>query len=191
MWDPQRLEWWWGARFSGRGGSHEGAQEEQPGDQPDPRGAWNPEAGERGPRNRMSSPIAPAPGGQRRPGLSSGSASADTEDQEEPGRAPRPDQRGGMHGSEERGSVLAGGLQSAECDGGGTQRVGGLPVPCFHLVGEAESVEDRAWPCGEGLLPGLVLGVPAATPAHRVPGRKRELPLRAAVQPAGDLAQVE
>ena len=36
MWDPQRLERWWGARFSGRGGSHEGAQEEQPADQLDP-----------------------------------------------------------------------------------------------------------------------------------------------------------
>lgn len=32
------------------------------------------------------------------------------------------------------------------------------------------------WPCREGLLPGLVLGV-LATLAHRVPGRKRELPL--------------
>lgn len=32
------------------------------------------------------------------------------------------------------------------------------------------------WPCRKGLLPGLVLGVPA-TLAHRVPGRKRELPL--------------
>nr|CAI9690257.1 unnamed protein product [Rangifer tarandus platyrhynchus] len=38
----------------------------------------------------MSSPTAPAPGGQRKPGLSAGSASADTEDQEEtpPPRAP-------------------------------------------------------------------------------------------------------
>ena len=68
--------------------------------------------------------------------------------------------------------------------------MGGLPVPCLHLVGEAESVGNRAWPCREGLLPGLVLGV-SATPAHRVPGRKRELPLPAAVQPARGLAQVE
>lgn len=85
-----RLERWWGARFSGRGGSHEGAQGEQAGDQADPRGVWNPEPGGRGPQKRMSSPTAPAPGGQRKPGLSAGSASADTEDQEEPPPPPPP-----------------------------------------------------------------------------------------------------
>lgn len=74
-------------------------------------GSMEPRSGGRGPQKRMSSPTVPAPGGQRRPGLSSGSASADTEDQEEPGRALRPDQRSGVHGWEEQGSVRARGLE--------------------------------------------------------------------------------
>lgn len=170
MWDPQRLEWWWGSRFSGRGGSHEGAQEEQPGDQPGPRGAWSPEAGERGPWKRISSPTAPAPGGQRRPGLSLASASAGTEDQEE---HPRPYQRGGVHGSEERGSVPAGGLQGR----GAQWRWGAVDGRTSGYIPSSESVEDRAWPTyiqggragrvcclalSLGCLPPLLTGYPDA-----------------------------
>lgn len=100
-------------------------------------GEREPRSGERGPWKRISSPTAPAPGGQRRPGLSLASASAGTEDQEE-----HPVLIRGGARLEERGSVPAGGLKAAERNGGGAQWMGGPPVTYLHQ----ESVEDRAWP---------------------------------------------
>lgn len=171
-----RLERWWGARISGRGGSHEGAQGEQAGDQADPRGVWSPEPGGHGPQKRMSSPTAPAPGGQRKPGLSARALPLLTQrTRKSPPPRPRPVLIREVVCTARENEALSRPEDSkaAERDGGGTQWAGGLPsrgarwrrdavggrtsgyVP--SSVGEAESVENRAWPsCIQGGRAGRV-----------------------------------
>lgn len=179
-----RLERWWGARISGRGGSHEGAQGEQAGDQADPRGVWSPEPGGHGPQKRMSSPTAPAPGGQRKPGLSARALPLLTQrTRKSPPPRPRPVLIREVVCTARENEALSRPEDSkaAERDGGGTQWAGGLPVTCLHLL-----VKQRAWRTGRGPVASRVAAQGgsaawpcpwgACHPAHRVPACMRELP---------------